>query len=41
MLDYGIFYEFIPIEEIDKQKAIPLGEVEMGKTYAMVISTNT
>ena len=40
MLDYGIFYEFIPIEEIDKQKAIPLWEVEIGKTYAMVISTN-
>ena len=40
MLDYGIFYEFIPIEEIDKQNAIPLWEVEIGKTYAMVISTN-
>ena len=40
MLDYGIFYEFIPIKEIDKQKAIPLWEVEIGKTYAMVISTN-
>ena len=41
MLDYGIFYEFIPIEEIDKQKTIPLWEVEIGKTYALVISTNT
>jgi hypothetical protein len=42
MLDYGIFYEFIPVEEIDKEypKAIPLQEVEVGKNYAMVISTN-
>ncbi len=40
MLDYGIFYEFIPIQEITKQKAIPLWEIELGKTYAMVISTN-
>ena len=40
MLDYGIFYEFIPIEKIDKQNAIPLWEVEIKKTYAMVISTN-
>jgi hypothetical protein len=42
MLDYGIFYEFIPVEELDKEfpKAIPLGEVEVGKNYAMIISTN-
>ena len=40
MLDYGIFYEFIPIHEITKHKAIPLWEIELGKTYAMVISTN-
>ena len=40
MLDYGIFYEFIPMEEIDKSKAIPIWEVEKGKSYAMVISTN-
>ena len=32
MLDYGIL-QFIPIEDIDKQKAIPLWEVEIGKTY--------
>ena len=31
MLDYGIFYEFIPIEKIDKQNAIPLWEVEIKK----------
>jgi hypothetical protein len=42
MLDYGIFYEFIPVEEMDKEypRAIPLHEVEVGKNYAMVISTN-
>lgn len=43
MLDYGIFYEFIPMEEVDKEnpKAIPLSEVELDKNYAMVISTNS
>jgi hypothetical protein len=42
MLDYGIFYEFIPLEEIDKEfpEAISLAEVELGKNYAMVITTN-
>ena len=43
MIDYGIYYEFIPLEEIEKEypQAIPLWEVELGKTYAMVISTNS
>jgi hypothetical protein len=43
MLDYGIFYEFIPFEEIEKEdpKIIPLSEVELGKNYAMVITTNS
>lgn len=42
MLDYGIFYEFIPFEELesDSPKALPLDEVELGKNYAMVITTN-
>ena len=42
MLDYGIFYEFIPMEEFDKEepKAIPLCEVEVGKNYAVIITTN-
>jgi hypothetical protein len=42
MLDYGIFYEFIPIEEVGKEnpKALDIGEVETGKNYAIVISTN-
>jgi hypothetical protein len=42
MLDYGIFYEFIPMDQIDEEKpeTLPLGEVEIGKNYAMIISTN-
>nr|WP_299339912.1 GH3 auxin-responsive promoter family protein [Allomuricauda sp.] len=41
MLDYGIFYEFIPMDSERKgQDAIPLWEVEIGVNYAMVISTN-
>jgi hypothetical protein len=42
MLDYGIFYEFIPIEEVGKEfpKTVSLDGVEVGKNYAMVISTN-
>lgn len=42
MLDYGVFYEFIPMEEMDKEnpKAIPLDEVETDKNYAIIISTN-
>ncbi|MBS1558476.1 MAG: GH3 auxin-responsive promoter family protein [Bacteroidetes bacterium] len=42
MLDYGVFYEFIPIEEWGKEypDAISLAEVELGKNYAVVITTN-
>jgi len=42
MLDYGIFYEFIPSGKLgsDSPPALPLGEVEKGVNYAMVISTN-
>jgi hypothetical protein len=43
MLDYGIFYEFIPMDTFgkDDQKVIPLSEVELGKNYALVITTNS
>lgn len=43
MLDYGIFYEFIPMDafNMDNLQAIPLEEVEIGKNYAMVITTNS
>ncbi|MEX0361450.1 MAG: GH3 auxin-responsive promoter family protein, partial [Allomuricauda sp.] len=41
MLDYGIFYEFIPMDTYGKEeKAVPLWEVETGVNYAMVITTN-
>ncbi len=42
MIDYGVFYEFIPMEEIDKEnpKILPLADVELNKNYAMVISTS-
>ena len=42
MIDYGIFYEFIPLEDIDKDlpHAYCLEEVELNKNYAMVISTS-
>lgn len=42
LLDNGIYYEFIPMDEFLKEdkKAIPLSEIETGVNYAMVISTN-
>ncbi|MBA6155895.1 GH3 auxin-responsive promoter family protein [Tenacibaculum sp. S7007] len=42
MLDYGIFYEFIPMDTYDGEnsKAIPLSEVKKGVNYAIVITTN-
>jgi len=42
MLDYGIFYEFIPMDTHDtpNERVIPLSEVEVGKNYAVVITTN-
>ena len=42
MLDYGIFYEFIPMEEhnSDNPKTLTIGEVELNTNYAVVISTN-
>ena len=42
MLDYGIFYEFIPFENIDDENppTLTLDQVEKGKNYAMIISTN-
>jgi hypothetical protein len=40
MLDYGIFYEFIPMEDFSFQNAIPIWEVKKNKNYALVITTN-
>jgi len=42
MLDYGIFYEFIPMDELinsENPVAIPLEDVKTDVNYAMVIST--
>jgi hypothetical protein len=41
-LNHGIFYEFMPTEEYGKPipKTIGLNKVELGKNYAIVISTN-
>lgn len=43
MLDYGIFYEFIPMDTFGtpNQKTIRLSEVELFKNYAIVITTNS
>jgi len=42
MCDHGIFYEFMPVNEFDKEapQTIQLNEVEVGKNYAPVITTN-
>ncbi|MEY3597630.1 MAG: hypothetical protein RL521_52 [Bacteroidota bacterium] len=42
MLDYGIFYEFIPMDQLQQEhpQTLGLGEVEIGPSYAVVISTN-
>jgi hypothetical protein len=42
MLDYGIFYEFVPMGELDKKfpKTLTLAEVETETDYALLISTN-
>ncbi len=41
-LDHGVFYEFMPLEEYGKPtpQTIGLRDVEIGKQYALVISTN-
>ena len=42
MLDYGVFYEFIPMDEFgtDNPTVVPLSGVETGKNYAMLITTS-
>ena len=41
-LDHGIFYEFMPVNEYGKKdpQTIGLDDVELGKNYALIISTN-
>ncbi|MGV3545619.1 MAG: GH3 auxin-responsive promoter family protein, partial [Pedobacter sp.] len=42
MLDYGIYYEFLPLEHIEDEnpKTLSLDQVELNKNYAIIISTN-
>lgn len=42
MVDYDVFYEFIPMDEFgtDNPTIVPLSGIELGKNYAMVISTS-
>lgn len=40
MLDYGVYYEFLPTQNLsDQSKAIPLEGVKAGVNYAMIITT--
>lgn len=40
-LQHGIFYEFLPVEEYGAQaNTVQLDEVELGKNYAIIVSTN-
>jgi hypothetical protein len=42
MLDYGIFYEFMPLEELGREqpRTLLIHEVEKDVPYAIIISTN-
>ena len=42
LLNSGIFYEFVPVEEMgnDNPTRLTIGDIELGKNYAMVVSNN-
>lgn len=42
MLDYGVYYEFVPLEEVgtDNPTVVPLEGVELDRNYAMLITTS-
>ncbi len=42
MIDYGVFYEFMPMDEFGRPNptVVPLEGIEIGKNYAMLISTS-
>lgn len=42
MLDYGIFYEFIPLDELENEnrRVLTIDQVETDTNYALLISTN-
>ena len=43
MLDYGVFYEFVPTDQLGSPnpKAITIADVEVNKNYAILITTNS
>jgi len=43
MLDYGIYYEFMPLDQLNttNPKALSLEQVELNTNYALIISTNS
>jgi hypothetical protein len=43
MLDYGIFFEFVPVDQLDKSnpQVLSISQVEKDRNYALVISTNS
>ena len=42
LLNHGIFYEFIPVEEFGQPNAkrLTIGQVELNKNYAVILTTN-
>lgn len=42
MIDYGIFYEFMPMEDLDSPhpRTVMLPDVELDKNYALILNTN-
>ena len=42
LLDHGIYYEFLPADQYDcaNPQPLPLRDIELGKSYALIISTN-
>ncbi|MCX7651293.1 MAG: GH3 auxin-responsive promoter family protein [Bacteroidia bacterium] len=42
LVDNGVFYEFVPLEKVDSPNPprLPLWEVEVGRSYALILTTN-
>lgn len=42
MIDYGVFYEFIPMDELEKEnpQVVCLADVELNKNYAVIINSS-
>jgi len=42
LLNHGIYYEFLPLDQLDHShpQALPLEAVEIGPSYALIVSTN-